>query len=696
MESSPQPNPLKSTEAPYDLGILFVHGIGDQAKGSTLVEFGTPLYEWLAERASAVGGSVQISDALVMPASEVPAHSEFLLQAQGTNRRWLLAESWWAESFAAPRFSDFARWGLGVAPRTFGSHFGAALARAWRLPKVTACQQLTRMGRVTIAFINLIVGVALSFLMLVFLLLLLGIGIIPVRRLRESIVKVQLRLASSIGDCYILVDRPMESAAILSRFVSNLRWLENRCQRVAIVAHSQGGAVACLALQKVVGSSTRLLVTFGSGLRKLEELSELRSRPSFRRGALLTIFGLAVAAITLIGFPNVIRQVHLQMRDVEFLLVYTAYSAIGWTILVAGVRDFIVGIDSQRLEELGKALSGQVSQWTDIYASADPVPNGRLHEKKEIAPFAVPVVNFYSIFRDHTSYWRNHDEFVARLSDILLRFDGALATMFLPKDTLKFLTKRRAARVNYLRFSWWIGVLFSVALLFRYSAEWAVVLSWADHRTATWIIKALGLHTETTTPGFAYASSHDWWYSVGLLALVTGAYAIVRAVWSTWNRLEMHHVPVIKCLKSQKVKFVAALWLLLVVGGGTLLGDFPPLWMFFGSLAVAVAFPFTSWPSAPPGVIEAEKERSFDARAERAARFFWALLSIGVMIYGVPMAILAAVGAIHRYLPLWIPGGKLSWLVSFLVLVVGWVILSLIVAYVAPLLIRLVRRSSAP
>src|SRR5262249_15758334 len=151
--------------------------------------------------------------------------------------------------------------------------------------------------------------------------------------------------------------------------------------------------------------------------------------------------------------------------------------------------------------------------------------------------------------------WRNHDAFVAHIADILLRFDGALVNMFVPDRTLAFLTMRRSARVNYLRFSWWIAVVFVVALPVRYSAEWAVVLSWASRRAPGWITRAIGLQSATITR-LAAPSAHDFWCSVGLLAFILVAYAITRSVWSTWNRVEMHELPLVRRVKSHHLRFL--------------------------------------------------------------------------------------------------------------------------------------------
>ena len=38
---------LPRRQSDYDLGVLFVHGIGQQRAGRTVVSFGTALYQWL-------------------------------------------------------------------------------------------------------------------------------------------------------------------------------------------------------------------------------------------------------------------------------------------------------------------------------------------------------------------------------------------------------------------------------------------------------------------------------------------------------------------------------------------------------------------------------------------------------------------------------------------------------------------------
>src|SRR5215471_11457728 len=113
----------------YDLGVLFVHGIGNQPRGSTLTDFGTPLIERVARRAKASGVTAIVRTASLVRDDEEPARAELEIHAKTRSARWLLAESWWAQSFAGARFSDVARWGLVIVPWAIGSHFAKRLSR---------------------------------------------------------------------------------------------------------------------------------------------------------------------------------------------------------------------------------------------------------------------------------------------------------------------------------------------------------------------------------------------------------------------------------------------------------------------------------------------------------------------------------------------------------------------------------------
>ena len=220
-------------------------------------------------------GRVSLTETLISDPEDpaAPAHAKLLFQRQrieGTveSERWLLAESWWAETFAPPSFGDLARWGLGVIPWAVGSHIGVQVSRVWvqrpwtwhdiqGTAQSSSWQPVIRWlvwpGRVVAAFLKLSVGITLATpLLLAALAVLIPTALLPIPQLRELLLTLQLKIASTLGDSYMLVSRPIEAASIVGQVRRDLEWLAKHCNVVAVVAHSQGGAVAHKALQRDV------------------------------------------------------------------------------------------------------------------------------------------------------------------------------------------------------------------------------------------------------------------------------------------------------------------------------------------------------------------------------------------------------------------------------------------------------------
>ena len=163
----------------FDVGILFVHGIGTQARGQTLSTWGESLFRWIDQRclalehrwervgvgadqleswqrrlehmewggpATAVKNSPEltarakaagcdalarrvvlretrfddVADSCAPPYSVIELHCAEL-DGRLTTEHWLLAESWWAESFAPPTFRELTHWTFGILPWIIGS-----------------------------------------------------------------------------------------------------------------------------------------------------------------------------------------------------------------------------------------------------------------------------------------------------------------------------------------------------------------------------------------------------------------------------------------------------------------------------------------------------------------------------------------------------------------------------------------------
>ena len=146
--------------------------------------------------------------------AEAPVHAVLRItrlhvDGQLRHERWLLAESWWADTFLTPSFGEFARWGMRIIPWTIGSHFGAQLRRAseqwpggasrdgWWRRGVRLVHPLLRVVRAALA---LIAGLIVSPVVLVAFGLLLVLASLPVPQVREWLLKLQLRVAATLGE----------------------------------------------------------------------------------------------------------------------------------------------------------------------------------------------------------------------------------------------------------------------------------------------------------------------------------------------------------------------------------------------------------------------------------------------------------------------------------------------------------------
>jgi hypothetical protein len=135
-----------------------------------------------------------------------------------------------------------------------------------------------------------------------------------------------------------------------------------------------------------------------------------------------------------------------------------------WLVLGAGLRGFILlaglqflmypllaatrglGGDAIAALDLPDIVKRRKMKWLDIYASADPVPNGPLFINLAITFFnglfsTFEVYNRGSILTDHTVYWKNREHFVGEISCAL----ADLANISL-KDEGRFEIARRRRR----------------------------------------------------------------------------------------------------------------------------------------------------------------------------------------------------------------------------------------------------------
>lgn len=734
MESDDQTTGATAPRKPYDVGFLFVHGIGTQQRGQTLAECTTPLVRWLTLRCAAassvraasdvpgypenpegvdssdvreaqraleratwddVGGTVRARDG--QPALETPlafradvrdvesgsssgagspAHATLALLAADRHgrvatERWLMAESWWAASFAAPGFSELARWGLGVLPWIVGSHCAAQVRRRFQEP-LPALE-----GKHLVAFATavwsrasalggLVLGMVLSAVLLPVLVLFLLVGAIPVPSLRKALLTVQLKVAAILGDCYVLLARPVESASIVSQVRRDLSWLAAQCSEVVIVAHSQGGAVAHLALRTAVPGELKLLFTFGSGLRKLEEARALGSDgSSFALSGVVTSIAMLLlvamvvlwAGATLEGAP----------QSPASVVVALGWIAVTGAVCLAGVRDHLRGF---RLPELTRWIAHvrrQPWRWRDCYASGDPVSNGAvLRPAKRVTR---EVCNRRSMLEDHTTYWENLDEFVSTLFEEVSdarSLDAAkgpnpFLRLRVDAETRQEIAAHRRWRATIGRTIQWTAVVGLLGVATVTAPAMIEMARWLWVRGSELLPRELGM---AVTPPPRHVVD---WTAVGWLLLLVLPYRLVRGFWLSWDRSEST-----EALRESGGRVgsggegvvMTAWWFLAILSVGIWTGASPSIWTWFATLAVVVVL-FVLEPKRPGS--RRGRDRRGDAAASAPPRLGMrssveSLITFGVSLFAaaaLPFGVGLSVWEGFTALVQWFAGGSL-------------------------------------
>lgn len=516
-----------STSKPT-LGVLFVHGIGEQARGDTLLAFGEPLVEWLdmrAEQRAERRWDVRLhatvlsdGDGEGAATSDTPAYSEVTIERRHERSHWILAESFWARAFPPPTFLTVAAWVVRVAPWLVVHHVHDAAAPAtsdqpnnrsrfarWWGPVPVRTRQL---------FI-LILGVAVSPVLQVVMLLLPLLAVFP--GLRRVVRSLQLTIAGFLGDSHVLVESRIRFDAMVTRVRTDLHWLRARCDRVVVVAHSQGAAVAHEVLGDPRTDGVAAFVSVGAGIQKLHDLRHRKGTGAAQLAMLVRFVALAALLGVVWAWPDKVLMLALG-------------GLAGVLILVSGWIDLPKTAEQQPAHALAPGIA-----WHDIYATLDPVPNGRLREVEGTAqPTSLAVHNQHSAFGDHTTYFANTDEVVTAIVRVLAAVspdDAALADLAPDDSTFQHIARNRQARVRpraYSRFIVWTPPL----ILLLAAHDWLLAnlpIAWC----LRWMTSILDIF-DTALPQWSWLSS-----AIGVVMLFGAAIfwdaAIVGPMWSRWN-----------------------------------------------------------------------------------------------------------------------------------------------------------------
>jgi hypothetical protein len=109
-----------------------------------------------------------------------------------------------------------------------------------------------------------------------FLVALLIAALLPFKVIQDAVQRLNAAISAVIGDCLIFATSALRRQSVTNKFLRDIAWLASSfdCKHIVVVAHSQGAAIAYLALKRYRVPPVRLLVTFGAGIVKLDQLMD--------------------------------------------------------------------------------------------------------------------------------------------------------------------------------------------------------------------------------------------------------------------------------------------------------------------------------------------------------------------------------------------------------------------------------------
>jgi hypothetical protein len=436
MAAMPGPKPVDQRRT----GIVWVHGIGTQAPRESLFDWTRPIIdvfgEWRREydqaHPEATIGENPVGSASVSDPENAWIEVDVPAYAGRPRAQWLFTEAYWAGDVRAPSFAAAASYLLGRLPTIIrGITLGYGLRETRRTRRLEDLRRahagdprlaelelvFSRRWRITdfldavwqnpvVRWLLMIVATAVALLALAIYSALHAIPIAAVRR-RVEIAAADTFIVDWFGDLPVLLDDQSQSAAIRTRLLERVAWLQRQeCDDIVLLAHSGG---------------------------------------------------------TIVSYATLLRYPSAELPVAKLVTLGEAIK-LGWR-LEQNVGDWFPG-NSVRGD---LTATHPDLRWVDVWASYDPAPGGEMAattgsplvavEKLSAIPPAGPievesrpVTNFMHLGLDHGGYWSNDEGFlipvIRHIDDP--RGDGSASRFFRDAFDRTLRTERRRRRVALL------------------------------------------------------------------------------------------------------------------------------------------------------------------------------------------------------------------------------------------------------
>jgi hypothetical protein len=275
-----------------------------------------------------------------------------------------------------------------------------------------------------------------------------------------------------------------------TQVASDLARLQKRCDKIAVVAHSQGAALAHQVLKD--GSYDRrkmkAFITLGQGIAKFDVMWRLDWDPGARllaqRSRVLVTAGMACAGLPAAGLVVGHWWSNAALVNaVTGLPWWPLLLAVGFASIAGGVFEATLAVRDHIKEDL--RLPDAAFTWRDYYAGADPVSNGKLPDAAEQRDQLIDgkpsslltsceVYNSGSVNFDHNGYLRNYDELLPSLLNDLVAaaYDEGKNGTDRPE-----LVRACDVKASSKRRQWWIRWLIAARVA---AVALLATLVWAD------------------------------------------------------------------------------------------------------------------------------------------------------------------------------------------------------------------------